>query len=432
MNSCDQAQAHQVMDRCAELATISVLSDGIERTYLTPEHAKHNALAAEWMQAAGLTVRVDPAGTLIGRLEGARPGLPALVVASHLDTVPDAGRYDGILGVVSGIAVAQRLRSRAGELPFALEVCAYGDEEGVRFGATLLGSRAMAGTWDPEWLQLEDRHGIRLEQAFRDFGLDPTEVPTAAKPAQDLVGYLELHIEQGPLLEAADRRLGVVTAIAGARRFAMQIHGDARHAGGTPYDRRRDALVGAAMAVQTVERIGRESGVIATVGRLQAHPGAVNVVPGLVDFSLDLRAADDLARDRAWGEILAEIETTCGRRGLELTVEEIHSAPTVTCAPWLMDAVTEGIRSTGDQSPMEIWSRAGHDAMAMAAVTDVGMIFVRCEDGISHHPGEAVLQDDVAAGLDALEAAVWAVARRVEIAAGDHASTPEDHEEGLR
>lgn len=405
--------AGQVLDRCDELASVSAMRSGIERTYLTPEHAKHNALAAEWMKEAGLQVRVDPAGTLIGRMEGHRPGLPALVIASHLDTVPDAGRYDGILGVLSGIAVAARLRQHADHLPFAVEVCAYGDEEGVRFGATLLGSRAMAGTWDPTWLQLQDEHGIALEQAFRDFGLDPNEVPMAARGAEELIGYLEIHIEQGPLLEAADRRLGVVTAIAGARRFNLKVVGDARHAGGTPYERRRDALVGAAIAVQEVERIGRATGVIATVGRLEALPGAVNVVPGLVDFSLDLRAADDDARDAAWAQILASIQDTCDQRNLSLSWEEIHSAPTVACAPWLMDAVKQGIGATGDSQPMEIWSRAGHDAMAMAAVTEIGMIFVRCEDGISHNPAEAVAHDDVAAGLDALEATVWAVAEKI-------------------
>ncbi|WP_220433284.1 allantoate amidohydrolase [Kocuria coralli] len=405
--------AQEVMDRCDELAAISFLRHGIERTYLTPEHAKHNALAAEWMKEAGMQVRVDPAGTLIGRMEGSEPGLPAVVIASHLDTVPNAGRYDGILGVLSGIAVARRLRDRAGELPFAVEVCAYGDEEGVRFGATLLGSRAMAGSWNEGWMDLEDEHGVTLEQAFRDFGLDPSQVATAAKRAEDVVAYLEIHIEQGPFLEAADQSLGVVTAIAGARRLALQIHGDARHAGGTPYARRKDALVGAAIAVQAIERIGRETGVIATVGQLEAHPGAVNVVPGRVDFSLDLRAADDALQARTWTRILQEIESTCASRGLTLTWEQIHSAPTVTCAPWVMDAVVDGIAATGDDAPMRLWSRAGHDAMAMAAVTDIGMIFVRCEDGISHHPNESVLVEDVAAGLDALEATVWSLAERV-------------------
>lgn len=416
-DSIDPAEltdAQVVMERCDELASISALRTGIERTYLTPEHAKHNALAAEWMKAAGLSVRVDAAGTLIGRLEGASPGLPALVIASHLDTVPDAGRYDGILGVLSGIAIAQRLRPRAGQLPFAVEICAYGDEEGVRFGATLLGSRAMAGTWDPQWMALEDEYGIPLERAFRDFGLDPEDVAAAAKTADDVVGYLEIHIEQGPLLEAEDRRLGVVTAIAGARRFALQITGEARHAGGTPYQRRRDALVGAASVVQAVERIGKDTGVIATVGQFEAFPGAVNVVPGRVDFSLDLRAADDAARDRAWKLILSDMQSTCEQRGLELSWEQIHAAPTVACAPWLMEAVTHGIQATGDTDPLRIWSRAGHDAMAMAAITDIGMIFVRCADGISHHPGESVELPDVAAGLDALEAAVWDVATKLQ------------------
>lgn len=406
----DTNRAEVVLQRCDELAGISHQPESIERTYLTPEHSKHNALVAEWMKDAGMQIRVDPAGTLIGRLEGSRPGLPAVVIGSHLDTVPDAGRYDGILGVLSGIDVASRFRDCAAELPFALEVCAYGDEEGVRFGATLLGSRAMAGTWDQAWMDLQDEHGITMEQAFRDFGLDPAEVQTAAKRPEDVVAYLELHIEQGPLLEEADRQLGVVTAIAGARRFSLSIHGDARHAGGTPYSRRRDALVGAAAAVQDIERVGKECDVIATVGQLQAFPGAVNVVPGRVDFSLDLRAEHDARRDAAWARILSNLEATCAQRGLELSWEQVHAAPTVACAGHLMDAVTQGIAATGDHNPLRIWSRAGHDAMAMAELTDIGMIFVRCADGISHHPDEAVRIQDVAAGLTALTSTVWALA----------------------
>ncbi|GAA4658672.1 allantoate amidohydrolase [Kineococcus glutinatus] len=403
----------RVLARCDELAALSASPDGIERVYLSPEHAAANALAAGWMAAAGLRTRQDAAGNLCGRLEGREPGLPALLLASHLDTVPDAGRYDGILGVVLAVEVAARLRGRAAELPFALEVVAFADEEGTRFGTALLGSRALAGTWDEAWWSLTDARGTTLAEAFAAFGLDPARVGEAARDPRDVVGYLEAHIEQGPLLEDADRALGVVTSIAGARRFSCTVTGEARHAGGTPYERRRDALCAASEVVLLVERTARESGVIATVGRSQAFPGAVNVVPGRVELSLDLRAEHDGDRDGAWERIRAQAERLCAARGCGFAAEEHHSAPGVVCAPRLQEAVRRGIAATGDAEPPALYSRAGHDAMAVASLTDVGMLFVRCAGGISHAPEESVEPADVALALDALTAAV------LDLAGGD-------------
>ncbi|GAA1135767.1 allantoate amidohydrolase [Nesterenkonia lutea] len=405
------AAAARIMARCDELAAISALPDGILRAYLTEEHQRHNALAAAWMTEVGMETWQDAAGNQCARLEGREPGLPALIIASHLDTVPDAGRYDGIMGVLLGIETARLLGPHARELPFAVEIVAFADEEGARFGATLLGSRAMAGTWDPHWWEVADAEGISMAQAFWDFGLDPEKVDDAARSPEELVGYLEAHIEQGPYLEAAQRPLGLVSSIAGARRFRLAIQGEARHAGGTPYERRRDALIGAAQAVLDVERIGRERGVIATVGQLETRPGAVNVVPGEADLSLDLRAESDELRDAAWEEIHTALAGFCAQRNLELTVEEIHSAPTVTCSERLRRALAAGVAATGDAEPITLYSRAGHDAMAMASVTDVAMLFTRCEDGISHHPQENVMVTDVALALQALESTVWEVAR---------------------
>lgn len=402
--------AARIMARCEQLAAVSAMAGGIERTYLTPEHAVHNALAAGWMAEAGLATWQDAAGNQCGRLEGSAPGLPALLLASHLDTVPDAGKYDGILGVLIAIETAARLRERAGELPFAIETVAFGDEEGTRFGATLLGSRALAGTWNPEWFGIQDAHGTTLEEAFRGFGLDPERIGEAARRPEDLAGYLEVHIEQGPYLEEAGRALAAVTSIAGARRFQLTVTGEARHAGGTPYERRRDALIGASRAVLDIEAIARAEGAIATVGQFEAFPGAVNVVPGRAEFSLDLRARSDGLRDRVWDLILEAMQAFCSERKLGLAVREIHSAPTVPCTPRLMEAVRAGIRTTGDAEPMELFSKAGHDAMAVAAVTDMAMLFVRCEDGISHAPAEKVTVEDVAVALDAFEAAVLAAA----------------------
>ena len=402
--------ADVVLARCSELDAISASPTWLERTHLTPEHRRANALAGAWMEQAGLLVWQDAAGNICGRREGATPGQPALLLGSHLDTVPDAGSYDGMLGVLMAIAVAERLRDHP--LPFALEVIGFSDEEGARFGKALLGSQAVAGTWDDAWWDLRDRDDVTLHQAFLAFGLDPRRVGEAARRPDELVGYLEAHIEQGPYLEAADASLGHVTTIAGARRFRLSVTGEARHAGGTPYERRRDALLGASEMVVAVERLAREAGTIATVGRIEVQPGAVNVIAGRADLSLDLRAATDAERDRSWNEIERELLAVCERRDLRLDVVETHRARAAPCAAWLTDAVVAGIRTTGDDTPMGLWSRAGHDAMAIAAITDIAMLFVRCHDGISHHPDESVREVDVARGLDAFEQAVLEVARR--------------------
>ena len=404
--------ADVVLTRCAELDRLSASPDHLERTHLTPEHAAANALTAGWLAQAGLTTWTDPAGNQWGRREGSTPGRPALVLGSHLDTVPDAGSYDGMLGVVMAIAVAERLREV--ELPFALEVVGFSDEEGARFGKALLGSHAVAGAWDAAWAEQTDADGVSLREAFTRFGLDVDRAADAARRPEELVGYLEAHIEQGPRLEAADRSLGYVTTIAGARRFVLTVLGEARHAGGTPWERRRDALVGAGELVVAVERIARDAGCIATVGRLEVQPGAVNVIPGRAELTLDLRADTDAARDATWELLHAEFRAVCDRRGLALEVVETHRAAAAPCAGWLTEAVVAGILGTDDQGePVGLWSPAGHDAMAMAAVTDVGMLFVRCADGISHSPEESVREVDVARGLDAFEAAVRHVATTV-------------------
>lgn len=407
--------AEAVLERCAELDAISAHPTHLERAHLTPQHREANDLVARWLERAGMSVREDAAGNVWGRREGRTPGLPALVLGSHLDTVPDAGSFDGMLGVVIAIAVVERLGDRAGALPFAVEVVGFSDEEGTRFGKALLGSQAVAGLWDEAWWDLRDREGVTLHQAFHDFGLDPRRVQDAARRPEDLVGYLEAHIEQGPYLEAADASLGYVTTIAGARRFRLSITGEARHAGGTPYERRRDALVGASEAITAIERIGKETGAIATVGRIEVQPGGVNVIPGRADLSLDLRAATDEHRDEAWDILRTEIERLCDVRRLRLDVFETHSAAAAPCAAWLQRAVVAGIDATPGATapgaaPMGLWSRAGHDAMAMAAITDIAMLFVRCHDGISHHPDEGVREVDVARAIDAFERAVLEVA----------------------
>ena len=403
--------ARTVLERCDELAAISALADGyIERTYLTVEHKAANELTATWMTEAGMdSTWQDAAGNVCGRLEGERPGLPALLLGSHLDTVPQAGRYDGILGVMIAIEVAARIRASGTVLPFALEVVGFGDEEGTRFGATLLGSRALAGTWDPAWWSLVDADGVSLRQAYAAFGLDPDAVGRAARRAEDVVGYLEAHIEQGPVLEARGRALGLVTSIAGARRMLITVTGRAAHAG-TPYALRRDALAGASEAVLAIESLAPDLGLIATVGRIGARPGAVNVVAGSATFSLDVRAASDEARDAGLGALLDEAGRICARRELSLSVEHTHAAETVHCDPAMLAVLARGVATTGDPAALELFSPPGHDAMAVASLTAVGMLFLRCAGGVSHHPEESVLEADVALAIDAMHAAVLSLA----------------------
>ena len=429
--------AATVMARCDELAAVSSMAGGIRRVFLSPEHARANAMAAAWMSAAGMRTWQDAAGNQHGRVEGAGPDVPVLLLGSHLDTVVDAGRYDGTVGVLMAIATVERLRDRLGTLPFALQVVAFSDEEGTRFGKALMGSSAVAGVWDDAWWSLTDQDGVTLRAAFERFGLDPSCIADAALDPATLTGYLEAHIEQGPSLERADQALGVVTSIASARRFSIEVVGEARHAG-TPYELRQDALLGAAEGALAVERICRAERHIGTVGSFAVQPGAVNVVPGVARFAVDLRGEFDEGRDRVWDAIAAALDEIADRRGLAVTVTEVHRAPAVFCAPRLKDAVRAGIAAAGEGAsggiapggiapgegapgegaPLELFSPAGHDAMSLGLITDVGMLFLRNPGGISHHPDESVSHGDVALGLDALAAAVLALAEAAGAGAG--------------
>ena len=394
--------AETIMGRLDALAAISAVPNAITRVYLSPEQARANALVMGWMREAGMSARVDAVGNVIGRVEGPEPGSPALVVGSHLDTVRDAGRFDGPLGVVTGIACVEALVREGARLPFAVEVVGFADEEGTRFNATLTGSRAFAGRVDPGLLATQDAAGISVAQALTAFGLDPAHLDHAGRSPDEILGYLELHIEQGPMLERAGLPVGVVTAISGATRMAVTLKGEAGHAGTVAMRCRRDALTGAAECMLTVERLCSErSDLVGTVGRIAASPGAVNVIPGQASFSLDLRSPDDAVRLAAFAAIEAQWREIVQRRGLSLSMTRMHEASAVPCDPALTDRIAAAIEAEG-HALLRLPSGAGHDGMAIAAIAPIAMVFVRCRGGISHNPAEFASLPDIEAGARVL------------------------------
>ncbi|MDH2310666.1 allantoate amidohydrolase [Methylobacterium brachiatum] len=400
--------APRIQARLDALAAITAEPGTITRLYLTPEQARAEALVAGWMREAGMAVRHDAVGNLIGRIEGPEPGGPALVVGSHLDTVRNAGRYDGPLGVVTGIACVEALARDGIRLPHALEVVAFADEEGVRFSATLIGSRAFAGRLDPAVLDVADADGVTLAAAMRDYGLDPAAIASAARSPDAVLGYLELHIEQGPMLEKAGLPVGVVTAISGASRLDFTLTGEAGHAGTVAMSERRDALAGAAECVLAVEaRCRGEAHLVGTVGRIHALPGAVNTIPGAVRFSLDLRAPDDGQRLAALADITAAVAVIAERRRLDVEPRPLHEAAAIPCDPGLTDLVRDAVASEG-LPVLALPSGAGHDGMAVAAIAPIAMVFVRCRGGISHNPAEFASLPDIETGARVLFGAIKA------------------------
>ena len=377
-----------------ELAECSEDPVELTRRYLTREHAQAAEFIMERMREAGMTARLDAVGNVVGRFPGRRPGARRLILGSHLDTVRNAGKYDGALGVLLPIACLEALNVRGERLDYPVDVIAFGDEEGLRFQATLIGSRAVAGDFDPELLTAVDGDGVRLREALRDFGLDPEAVDEARYHRDDVAGYVEVHIEQGPVLEAEDRAVGVVTSIAGATRRRVEVMGRAGHAGTVPMDLRYDALVAASEAVLAVERVCTDiPGAVGTVGMLRAMPGAVNVIPGVVEFSVDVRAGSDGLRRRALRRIDEAFAAVEERRGVLIDSVTTHETGAAQCSPWLMRCLGRAIEAEGLEV-RELPSGAGHDAMAMAHLTPVAMLFVRCKDGISHHPAESMTEAD--------------------------------------
>lgn len=389
-----QPSALRIWEHCEALAHCSEAPDKLTRVFLSSEQRAANELTLGWMREAGMSAKLDAIGNCVGRYEGKEPGLPALVLGSHLDTVRDAGKYDGMLGVVAAIECVHTLNKRGERLPFAIEVAGFADEEGVRFGATLLGSRALAGTFDPGLLDKTDHDGTSMREALSRAGLDPAKIPCAAKKREEVLAYAELHIEQGPVLEAEGLPVGVVTAINGANRFIVEIGGMAGHAGTVPMNLRQDALAAAAECVLAIEkRCGLFPELVGTVGNIEVQPGATNVIPGKAVFTIDIRSPRDPERLAAAADVKAAIQSICERRGVKANIKQTHEGRTAACAPWLMDQIGQAIAA--ENLPVrQLPSGAGHDGMAVIELSDIGMLFVRCKGGISHNPAEAIMLED--------------------------------------
>ena len=387
----------QVIDRCRRVAELSEEPGYTTRTFLSePMHAVHAHLR-DWMQQAGMEVHTDPAGNLRGVYSCSQLSAPRLFIGSHLDTVPRAGAFDGILGVVLAVALMESLRGR--RLPFHVEVIGFSEEEGVRFGVPFIGSRALIGDVDADLLALCDRDGISISDAISAFGLNPNHI-AAAQTGDDALGYLEFHIEQGPVLESLDLPLGVVETISGQSRLDILFEGKPNHAGTTPMNLRQDALTGAAEWIAAVEREARAvSGAVATVGRVNVTPSAGNVIPGLAALSLDVRHPTDAVRHSLVARLLRYAEQIATGRCLKVSWEQRLDQAAVAMHPDLTQLLECAVASAG-RPVHRMASGAGHDAMIVARRMPAAMLFLRSPGGISHHPDESVLAEDVNAALE--------------------------------
>lgn len=406
--------AQKALEYCLALSQISEMEGGILRQYLTDKHKAHNEQTAVWMQQAGMQTWQDAVGNQWGRLAAADKDAPRVILGSHLDTVPNAGAFDGILGVMIAIQLAAYFRDQNISLPFHLDVVGFCDEEGTRFGVTLIGSCALAGSFNPEWLEVEDENGIKMREAMDYFGLAPDDYRQAALPSDDILAFWEVHIEQGPVLEAKDLSVGVVTAIAGARRGYLRIVGTAGHAGTTPMSLRQDALCAAAEITLAIEKRAKECADdrVATVGEFGVKPGAVNVIAGSAVVSLDVRSQYDEKRDELIEVIAAEVDVISAKRNVDVEWQWHHQAEAVPCR----EAFQTLLASACEQNNLPVFylpSGAGHDAMAMADLCDVAMLFIRSPRGLSHHPDEAVISTDVTDATAVMATALNDLAKQV-------------------
>ncbi len=389
--------AEEVLARCRRLASCSEDSDGIRRTFLSPPMRDVHREITNWLEEVGAKVRIDAAGNLRAVYPGEGPSPPRLLFGSHLDTVPNAGAYDGVLGVLIALALLKDLRGR--RLPFALEVVGFSEEEGVRFGAPFIGSRALVGRLDEDLLNTCDAKGVSVRRAIEEFGLNPAEM-SDAELSQNAFGYVEFHIEQGPVLEKVMRPLAVVEAIAGQSRLEFVFTGRANHAGTTPMDMRFDAVAGAAEWITAVEReANNNAGLVATVGSVKTAPGASNVICAEAQLTLDVRHRENEVRTRAVAEMTLRAEEIARRRRLSVRHRTRMNQLAVPMDPFLNRQIGDAIRKTGVE-PHAMVSGGGHDAMIMAEKIPSAMIFLRTPGGISHHPAESVAVEDVQRAIE--------------------------------
>ncbi len=400
--------------RLSELAEIGRQdAGGVARLSFTPEERAAKDLVASYMGEAGLSVREDAAGNLFGRREGRDPGAPAVLVGSHVDSVPNGGDFDGPLGVLGGIEVLQTMEERGVETERPVEVVAFTDEEGARFSLGMIGSRALTAALSREDLRQEDRDGVSVAEAMRDAGLDPDRIGEAAREPGSLAAYLELHIEQGKVLENEDLPVGVVTGIAGPVWLRLSFTGEAGHAGTTPMEGRRDALAAAAEVASIVEEEAASTGsTVGTVGQIEARPGGINIIPGQVDLSLDLRDIDEAARDVVEARIRGRAKEVCERRGVELAFEELQRLPPAPCSEEVRAEISSACEENG-MRPVSLPSGAGHDGMHVVGLCPMGMVFVRSRDGVSHNPKEWSSREDCEAGCEVLYSAVLSLAGKI-------------------
>jgi allantoate deiminase len=392
-----EGSAGKIIDRCRKLARFSEEPGCTTRTFLSaPMRDCHREIAG-WLEAAGAQVRVDAAGNLRGLYPAAAGGARRLLIGSHLDTVPNAGAYDGVLGVVLAVALLEELKGR--KLPFGIEVIGFSEEEGVRFGSPFIGSRALVGSLDDDLLMRKDKDGICVRQAIEEFGLKPNEIPDALVEC-DALGFLEFHIEQGPVLEKLGLPLGVVETIVGQSRLEVKFIGRANHAGTTPMGLRRDAVAAAAEWITAVENEAqRIPGLVATVGQFQAIPGATNVIAGEGRLSLDVRHGTDEVRIRAVETLIRIAQQIAERRGLLFEDNSLLNQKAVAMDPFLVGKIKEAVERAGCE-PHMMTSGAGHDAMILAEKIPSSMIFLRTPGGVSHAPEETVEIADVAKALE--------------------------------
>jgi allantoate deiminase len=384
--------------RLSEIAACSVPSAGVTRLPFTPEHRLALNHIRHWMTAAGLRVHMDAAATLVGRLEGP-VGSKTLLIGSHQDSVPNGGRYDGIMGVLLPCLALEALQSDGVTLPFSVEILAFADEEGVRFPTALLGPRALAGTFDSNTLDLTDQDGVTLRAALTEFGANPTQLERLARNPADILGYLETHIEQGPVLETHDAPLGVVTGICGIERNSLRFVGQTGHAGTVPMPDRRDALVAASRLIAAVADTAKATNTVrATVGAISVHPNAVNAIPETADFPLEVRSTSDEARQDFTDQMCSLGAQIARENNLAFEMEQTYVQTAVACDTGLSETLSNAVQNEGHQL-ITLPSGATHDASAMSDLCPIAMLFVRCKNGLSHRPDEQASAEDMNAAV---------------------------------